>query len=119
MDRRQFKIISVLLALLMFVSPISSLAMQPTMSDIPSGHCEDTETDSLIPMQETLDHAQCMMDSCAENCGASRHCSSPAPIILTLHDVQIHFAGRGFGANPVPAPRLVIHPSGLYRPPRA
>ena len=107
------------MALLMMVSPISSLAMQPSMSEGSLGHCEGQAADTLILTQEALDHAQCMMDSCAENCGASRHCSSPAPIILTQHHADIHFNGPGLAVGLVSSPHLFIHPSGLYRPPRA
>ena len=119
MDRRQLKITSVLLALLMLFSPIASVAMQPAMSDFPPGHCEEMETDARTLTQEALDHTRCMIEGCAENCGTSRYCSSPAPVILTLQDTQIHFAGRDFAIAAAPDPHLFIHLSGLYRPPRA
>lgn len=118
-NRQQQKIVSAFLALLMFVLPFNSLAMQIALTDSQPGHCHNLESDLQTLHFETLDYAQCMMETCSENCSNSRHCSIQAPILLTLHDAQVHFGGHGFAIEPVHDTHLFIHPSGLYRPPRA
>jgi hypothetical protein len=59
MDRQQLKFISALLALLMFMSPIASLAMQPMMPENQSSHCQDLETDSHSHQYQVPDQASC------------------------------------------------------------
>ena len=119
MDRRQVKIISALLALLLSFSPIGSLAMQSAAPDSHSGHCEERPPASPSPQHEALDHAQCTMENCAESCSASRHCSGQAPILLTLPDIRVHPGGNDLTINSIPGGHPSIHPPGLYRPPRS
>lgn len=118
MDRKRLKFISVLLALLMLTSPLGSLAMPSAMSESQSSHCQDLETDSHSYHYEISDHASCTMENCTESCSASRHCSSQAPIILTLLDSQNHLRVQGVTIDQISDTHLSIHPPGLYRPPR-
>jgi hypothetical protein len=118
MDRQKTKFISTLLALLMLVSPISSLAMQPAMSDGHSSHCQDLETGSHSCQHEASNQAQCTIDDCGENCSFSAQCSSQAPIILSLFEIQNYPTARGPAIGQMPDTHLSIPLSGLYRPPR-
>lgn len=118
MDRQQFKFISALLALLMFISPFSTLAMQPVMSDSQSSHCHGLQADSQCSQHETADMDACKMENCAESCGTSLQCSSQAPIILTLLDTQIHSREQKSFFGQITDTHLSMPLPGLYRPPR-
>jgi hypothetical protein len=118
MDRQHLKLISSLLALLLFISPFSSLAMQLAVSDGHSSHCQGLETDSQPCEHEMSNQASCTMENCEESCSSSRQCSSQAPIILTLLDTQNHPTAQGLAIGQIPDTHLSIHLSGLYRPPR-
>ena len=125
MERRHLKFISTLLALLMFISPVSSLAMQSAMQSAMLGshssHCQELGSGSNShPMgHEDLGSAQCMMENCADVCASFQHCSSQAPIILSQTDHQGYLKGQRLAIDPVNDSHLSIHPPGLYRPPRA
>lgn len=107
------------MALLMFMSPISSLAMQLAMSEAHTSHCQGLGTDSHSHQHKVLESAQCTMENCADACASSQHCSSPAPIILTRADHQGHLKEQKLALESVADSHLSIHPPGLYRPPRA
>ena len=118
MDRKRFKLISTLMALLIFISPFSSSAMQLSTLENQSGHCQSLETDSQSAQNDNLDHASCTMGDCMDSCSSAQHCSSQAPIILTLLDTQNHLRAQGLAIDQVPDTHLSIPLSGLYRPPR-
>ena len=118
MDRQHLKFISALLAVLMFIAPIASLAMQPGMPGSHSGHCQGMETDSERSPHGLSVHASCAMASCVEGCSASQNCSSQAPIILARLDMQRYPGGQGIAIDRIPATHLFVHLSGPYRPPR-
>ena len=113
------------MALLMFISPISSLAMQSTMqsamSESRSSHCQESAANlhSHSLAYEDLDSAQCMMENCADVCASFQHCSSQAPIILSQTDHQGYLKGQKLAIDLVKDSHLSIHPPGLFRPPRA
>jgi len=121
MERRHLKFISALMALLMFISPISSLAMQSAMSESRSSHCQESAANlhSHSLAYEDLDSAQCMMENCADVCASFQHCSSQAPIILSQTDHQGYLKGQKLAIDLVKDSHLSIHPPGLFRPPRA
>jgi hypothetical protein len=125
MERRHLKFISALMALLMFISPISSLAMQPSMQSSMSGshssHCQESAAAlySHSLGQEDMHSAQCMMEDCADVCASFQHCSSQAPIILSQAEHQGYLKAQKLAINPVTDSHLSVHPPGLYRPPRA
>ena len=118
MDRQHLKFISALLALLMFIAPITSLAMQSGMPGSHSGHCQGLETDSRHSPHEMSVHATCAMTSCMEGCSSSQNCSSQAPIILARLDIQAYPGRQGFAIDQVLAAQLFVPLSGPYRPPR-
>ena len=123
MERRHLKFISALLALLMFVSPLSSLAVQPAMSESHSSPCHGLDSDAHSPSHslghEDMHSAQCMMENCADVCASLQHCSSQAPIILSQADHQGYVKAQRLAIDPVTDSHLSVHPPGLYRPPRA
>jgi len=107
------------MAVLMFISPLSSLAMQPAMSGDHSSHCQESVSASHSPGHENLDSVQCLMENCADVCASFQHCSSQAPIILSETDHQDYLKEQRLAINPVTDSHFSIHPPGLYRPPRA
>jgi len=125
MDRRHTKLISTLMALLMFISPISSLAMQSAMQSAMAGdhssHCQESGADSHAHSMigENMESIQCLMEHCADVCASMQHCSSQAPIILSQTDHQGYLKGQRLALDPVKDSHLSVHPPGLYRPPRA
>ena len=127
MERRHLKFISALMALLMFVSPLNSLAMQPavqpTMSESYSSPCHGLDSDLHSSVQslghEDMHSAQCMMENCADVCASLQHCSSQAPIILSQADHQGYVKAQRLAIEPLTDSHLSVHPPGLYRPPRA
>lgn len=119
MDRHSLNIVSILLAILMAVSPIGSLAMQTSVSNNYSSHCQDAGTEPLSLEDWNSDSSWCTMENCAQHCNSSLHCSSHAPIILTQLDAPGHPGGKGLVIDSTPNTHLSIHSSGLYRPPRA
>ncbi len=120
MDRNQVKSISILLVLLILLSPLSGFAMQDGHSSqsSQSDHC-DSQGDSLSLAQEPVESTQCITESCAETCNISRACSSPPHIVLAMCNLQFPYSGRDYTLDLISDSHLFIHPSGLYRPPRA
>jgi hypothetical protein len=119
MARRHLKFISALLALLMFVSPLSSLAMQPTMSENDSSHCQESGSAAHSLKHEGLESAHCLMENCADACAALQHCSGQASVILSQADHPGYLKGQRLAIDPATDSHPSVHPPGLYRPPRA
>ena len=118
MDRKRLKFISTFMALLMFISPVSSLAMQSAVPDGQPEHCHGLEADSSSCQHEISHQASCTMEHSEEGCSSSPQCWGQASIILTLLDTHNHPKAQGHAIGQLADTNPAIHLSSLYRPPR-
>lgn len=118
MNQVRLKTIARMLIMLMFMTPLTGIAMQWSAQSLEMNHCDDMKMMQNGPVQKVQHHCNMSIDS-HEVCNSVEPCSSTSISILNAPDSTIHpDAGRIFIGSGQSL-QFSFFLNELFRPPRA